>query len=352
MQPLHMKLAWMRGSLSPLARLKRIYTKPFKKFPMNMGTQVMMITPKYFSVNIDAQPTNSFIVKSSEHDKDTLQTMALTEHQHLVQALRDHHIFVHLFENNIPGAMDAMFCNNWISIHHPPETTDHQLVVYPMLLPNRRIEVRQDIIDYIRNRNSAIGIIDLRLPAEASDRERGRERAAESVIDEVADAYLEGTGSMVIDRKNKVIYAALSPRTYLMALKRFAALIGHKLVFFQTSYKRAPIYHTNVLMAIGGTWVVICKEVIAEGCREYVMTNLKESGKTIIEITKQQLQYFCANIIELRNAQGIPYTVMSQCAHDNFSPEQKSHLGNLIVVPFYTIEKYGGGGVRCCITEM
>lgn len=330
----------MRGSLSPLARLKRIYTKPFKKFPMNMGTQVMMITPKYFSVNIDAQPTNSFIVKSSDHDKDTLQDMALMEHSNLVQALRDHHIFVHLFENNIPDAMDAMFCNNWMSIHHPPETADHQLVVYPMLLPNRRIEVRQDIIDYVKSRNPAIGIIDLRMPTD------------QSVTDKVAEAYLEGTGSMVIDRKNKVIYAALSPRTYLMALKRFAALIGHKLVFFQTSYKRAPIYHTNVLMAIGGTWVVICKEVIAEGCREYVMTNLKESGKTIIEITKQQLQYFCANIIELKNAKGIPYTVMSQCAHDNFSPEQKSHLGNLIVVPFYTIEKYGGGGVRCCITEM
>jgi len=294
-----------------------------------------MIRPQFFNVNRDACATNAFIHASTPPPSE-IQERAMQEHNFLIEALQKHSIPVHVFDNTQPDAIDALFCNNWVSVHHPPETEDHRLVLYPMMLENRRIEVRHDICDYITQMYARSGAdmrtIDLRTPLYYN--------------------FLEGTGSLVIDRERRVFYAALSERTHLMMLRKLAEHFNHRIVFFHSEHARKPVYHTNVLMAIGHSWIVICKDAVAPGNQPNLMKDLESSGKTIVEISVDQMRAYCANIIELTSASGQRYTVMSENARKHFTEAQQQVLGNILSVPFDTIEKYGGGGVRCCIAEI
>jgi len=166
-------------------------------------------------------------------------------------------------------------------------------------------------------------------------------------------AFLEGTGSVVYDRYSQTMYVSLSPRSYYWKLMELQKALDYNLVVFQTNYKQSPVYHTNVLLAIGKEWAVLCTSVIvSESEQKKVVSSLQKNGKKVLEISEYQMGCFCGNILEITNREGKVYTVMSQKAHDAFTGEQREALGNLLVVPLDTIERYGGGGVRCCIAEV
>ena len=199
-----------------------------------------------------------------------------------------------------------------------------------MLLNNRKLEVRQDIISDIEKKHPSCKIIDLQKHTKA----------------------LEGTGSMVIDNENKIIYAGISPRTDPSILQEVASHLDYKVVSFYTNYKQTQVYHTNVMMAIGKDWIVICTNVIEQDDLKEVMEHLTKSGKYIIVINTSQMEAFCGNIFEVYDKYNKPYTIMSTRAYKAFKPSQLDMLGHIIHVPLDTIETYGGGGVRCCLTDI
>lgn len=304
---------------------------------VRQASRIMMIKPRYFNVNKEAAKTNIFMRRRILDDVDIIVEMAMQQHDGLHQALIQKKVPVILYDNENTDAPDAVFCNNWITVHHEDEAADRQkhIIVYPMALQNRRIEVRNDIIS-----NLAHGYADPEL-VRIHDMRLGTEGSA-----------LEGTGSMVLDRRNRIVYAALSPRTHLMKLLAFGALMNYEIVYFNTFVEQHPIYHTNVMLSIGEEWIVVCSSVIHESQRERVMEKLAASGRKIIDISVQQMMAFCGNILQVTNADGLPLTVMSDRALGAFTYEQLDQLGDVISVPFDILESYGGGGVRCCMTEV
>lgn len=295
---------------------------------------LLLIRPCHFCVNEQALPTNRFMSVSQQ--KESLQAKALEEHRGLVETLERNHFDVMVYENCLVECPDAVFCNNWFSVHHPEESgkTDSFGIMYPMALPNRRMELREDILyDIQEYYGDSFMFYDLR--------------------DSYEWAFLEGTGSVVYDRYSQTMYVSLSPRSYYWKLMELQKALDYNLVVFQTNYKQSPVYHTNVLLAIGKEWAVLCTSVIvSESEQKKVVSSLQKNGKKVLEISEYQMGCFCGNILEITNREGKVYTVMSQKAHDAFTGEQREALGNLLVVPLDTIERYGGGGVRCCIAEV
>lgn len=300
------------------------------------SNKLFLVSPHHFNINIEALDTNKFMSITSNIEE--VQKKVFNEHNLLYKTLLQHNFDISYFENTNPNTPDAIFCNNWLSIHHPQETGANNSfgIIYNMAIPNRRKEIRNDVLLHIQKMyGDNFHYKDL----------------SKSLIFE--NKFLEGTGSIVFDRYNKTMYVSLSKRSYYWVAKTLAKNLNYKLIVFTSNYNYENIYHTNVMMAIGKKWAVVCKDVITtDDYKNRVINNLKESGKEIIEISIIQMINFCGNIIELVNKEGITYTVMSSTAYYNFTDEQKSILGNIIHVPFNTIEKYGGGGVRCCITEI
>ena len=284
---------------------------------------LLLISPNHFATNYEALETNTFMTSS----KEAIEEQAFLEHNGLIQELSKHNIDFMLYENLNPKTPDALFANNWITVHH----SINKIILYPMFLENRRLEVRNDIVKDLCQIYTSLKVHDLR---------------------DNSNKALEGTGSMVFDHQEKLIYAAISKRTSRSVLQHVSKLLNYKIVPFYTEYKKCPIYHTNVMMAIGKTWVVVCTEVIDSFDKKDIINTIIASKKYLIEVTISQMEAYCCNILEVYNRDGIPYTVMSEKAKNAFSKEQLEILGNIIAVPFDTIETYGGGGVRCCLTEI
>ena len=285
---------------------------------------LLLIRPNHFTTNAQALATNAFMSLT----KEAIDEKAFKEHYGLIQALLNHHIDFILYENINPETPDALFANNWITVHR----SQNKMIIYPMYLENRRLEVRWDIIEDLYKLYPTLKIYDL------------RSRPFHNA--------LEGTGSMVFDDQNKIIYAAVSKRTNESLLRQVGDLLNYHIVSFYTEYKNQPIYHTNVMMAIGKTWAVICTQVIDHDDVREVVQSILNSGKQMIEISTNQMEAFCGNILEVYNRDKVPYTIMSNKAKQAFQPNQLHALGNIIDVPFDIIETYGGGGVRCCLTEI
>jgi len=157
---------------------------------------------------------------------------------------------------------------------------------------------------------------------------------------------------MVMDHDNKIIYASISPRTNELILQHVGDILNYKIVSFYTDYCCKPIYHTNIMMAVGKNWIVICLDVIEKEDISDINYSLAKSNKEIIKISTAQLEAYCGNILEIQDEEGYLYTIMSTKAKNAFHKNQLAILGNIIVVPIDTIEKYGGGGVRCCLTTI
>lgn len=299
---------------------------------MDTTSTILMVRPVNFAFNEQTAHSNAFQDQKKKelevHDK------ALKEFDDFVKILKENGINVLVIEDKPePYSPDSIFPNNWISTH-----ADGKVFIYPMEARNRRFEKRPDILDELRNRFKIESEIDL------------------SYL-ESEGKYLEGTGSMVLDRQNKLAYACISPRTDQKALTIFSDLSGYNPVIFHASDKNGKaIYHTNVMMCIGELFVIICLQSITDlKERKHVSNLLQASGKEIIEISVEQMYHFAGNMLQLKNNKSESILIMSQQAYLSLNKSQLNPLEKycrFVSSPLYTIESSGGGSARCMIAEI
>lgn len=294
---------------------------------------VLLIRPTRFAANAQTAESNRFQdLASSEVDA---QTLAREEFAGLVRALDHAGVQTHVFDDTLePHKPDSIFPNNWVSFH-----ADGTAVLYPMLAPNRRLERRMDVLQGLSARGFRIS------------------RTIDLTVHEQQERYLEGTGSLVLDRLHRIAYACVSPRTDLDVLGDFSQQLDYDLVTFEAyDLGGAPIYHTNVLMCIGTRFAVVCTDVIAAHERAGVLDMLRGAGRAIVEITPRQMYAFAGNMLELRNGKDEPLIALSASACSALTAEQRASLGELcgplVSAPISTIERLGGGSVRCMLAEI
>lgn len=295
---------------------------------------VLMIRPASFCANTQTAESNRFQQPEAQHEN--AQELARSEFDALATALRRAGVRVHIFDDpRQPETPDALFPNNWVSFH-----ADGSVVLYPMMAPNRRLERRLDILESLTATHGfrASRVIDL-------------------TQHEDAGRFLEGTGSLVLDRLNRIAYACLSPRTDLQVLGEFAQQLDYDIVAFEALDRRgAPIYHTNVLMSIGSKFAVVCVESIRPDQRAAVLDSLQATGHVLIEIDHAQMNAFAGNILELSTVKDEAVIALSDSAQQALTPQQRDQLtslaGPLVAASIPTIETLGGGSVRCMLAEI
>jgi len=302
--------------------------------PQSSGS-VLMVRPAKFACNPQTAASNAFQQVPAPAVGNDLQAAALAEFEGLAAALDRAGIEVLIApDSEDPPKPDAIFPNNWVSFHH-----DGTVALYPMLAPNRRWERREEVLEFVV-RGGAFRV----------------SRTVDLSHRESEEKFLEGTGSVVLDRANKVAYACSSPRTDLDVLGEFAQQLDYELMTFDAADGGGrAIYHTNVLLAIGSGFAVICGGSIANGAhRAAVFSKLRSTGHEIVDITQQQMAQFAANVLELASPQG-RLIALSAAALDSLNGTQRASLeshANLVPVPIPTIERVGGGGVRCMLAEI
>lgn len=297
----------------------------------------MMIRPADFHMNQETAVNNFFQQSDKGVPNSEIQQEALNQFDNMVAGLRSHDIEVLVFQDQKDeGTPDSIFCNNWNSFHD-----DGRIFLYPMYAENRRNEIKSRILDTLQANFVVDKTISLRSWVPKNQ-------------------FLEGTGSMILDRQNKLAYASLSDRTHLRVLLDFANQSGYELVTF-TAYQtandmRLPIYHTNVMMCIGEHFSVICLDSIDDQLeKNKVLEYLAKTNKQIIEISEDQCNQFAGNMLQVRNKKGNRFIVMSASAYASLNEEQVQKLssfGKLLHYPLHTIEKYGGGSARCMMAEI
>mgnify|MGYP000161867988 CR=1 FL=1 len=301
--------------------------------PKQSSQSVMMVRPKNFGFDHATAASNSFQDESGADAVQEISRRAVVEFDAAVGKLRANEIVVHVIEDtDTPKKPNAVFPNNWVSFH------GDKVLLYPMLAENRRLERRPEILEILKGKGLQINeVLDI----------SGAENDGK---------YLESTGSMVLDYENRLSYACISSRTDKDVLNQFCELIEFKAVVFEAFDKdQVPIYHTNVLMCIGTQYAVICLEAILEDQRGEVTDSLTQTGHEIVPITMDQMYSFAGNMLELVNAKGETMLVMSNTAYMSLMPDQKGALSKyakLLSVEIPTIEKYGGGSVRCMMCRV
>jgi hypothetical protein len=304
--------------------------------PAHPASAVLMIRPAAFSNNAVTQPTNRFQNARERLDAGQLARAAVREFDALVAALCVHGIDVYAFPGRTTSKLpDEIFPNNWLTTH-----PDGMAVIYPLLAWNRRQERRRDILEQLQLQTDGFRI----------------SRVVDLSFLEANDQYLEGSGSLVFDHANQLAYANLSPRTHVEALKTFARKADYDVIVFDARDRDGQaIYHTNVMMALGQSFAVICLESIAAADQRFrVLGRLERSGREVINITQDQLHSFVGNMLELRGSKG-NVIVLSQQAHAALTEMQIEALerhASLVPVAVDTIEANGGGSVRCMLAEL
>lgn len=299
--------------------------------PQSAGT-VLMVRPARFGFNPQTAPSNSFQQISGQGDQ---HGPALREFDAVTQALERAGVrVIAAADSEMPHKPDAVFPNNWVSFHR-----DGTVVLYPMLAVNRRWERRDDIIEQV----SREGSFRISRTVDLSHREASEE-------------FLEGTGSVVLDRVQRVAYASLSPRTHLDVLGEFAQQLDYQLVTFEAfDAAGAPVYHTNVLMAVGADFAVVCGEAIVQSVhRAAVFSKLRATGHETIDISLHQMHQFAGNLLELAPPGG-NVIALSTTAWRSLNLEQQRTLEShaaIVPVAIPTIERFGGGSVRCMLAEI
>ena len=297
------------------------------------ATAVLLVRPAAFGFNAEAAQSNVFSHASTDPD---FASRALTEFDALATRLSDAGVEVVILDDTAePSKPDAVFPNNWMSTH-----ADGTVVLYPMATAPRRLERR---IDEVRRLLEQRGfqiqrVVDLR-------------------AHELGGRFLEGTGSLVLDRPRRRAYANRSPRTDADVIAVFDGQLDYStLIFDAFDPGGRPIYHTNVLLSLGTRLAVLCLDVVAPKDRDALVADIEASGRTLIELTFAQLRRFGCNLLELRKSNGEPVVALSAKALSNLRPEQVSALetlgGELIEADVPTIEAVGGGSVRCMIAEI
>ena len=300
-----------------------------------LADAVLMIRPVRFESNPQTAESNRFQGRSAKSVEEQ-QAQAVREFDGLAAALRHAGIDVIVVDDTAePHTPDSIFPNNWVSFH-----ADGRVILYPMEAENRRIERRPDIIEAIDSRfgYQVNEVIDL----------SGHEDTGH---------FLEDTGSMVLDRVNRVAYSCLSSRTQLDPLGDFAQRMDYEVVAFDAVDRDGvPIYHTNVLMNIGEELAVICDAAISrEDQRAAVLQRLRDTGHEVLSLDYDQLDAFAGNMLELRTLNGERVVAMSQQAHESLDESQLQRLranGRIVTAPIGTIEASAGGSVRCMLAEI
>ena len=323
----------------------RLSLRPVHTSVSNMAqitNRVMMIKPACFNFNPETAPSNVFQSKIECMTDAQVQEKALLEFHTLVSKLKEVKIQVSIFDDIIKISSDSVFPNNWISFHSECFGSP-KVVLYPMLSEKRRKEKSEEVISHWTK-------------ALNSD-----------LIDyshfELQGKFLEGTGSMVLDRVHRIAYACTSPRTDVDVLNQFCRDFDYTPVVFRSSLSSKDdghlhdVYHTNVMMSVGDTFAIICLESIPdEKERDQVVQSLEKTNKEIITITARQVNEFAGNVLQLASVDGRTHVIMSTRAFNVFTEQQrtliKKHCDSIVSVPLDVIERAGGGGTRCMIAEV
>jgi hypothetical protein len=302
--------------------------------PQSAGA-VLMVRPARFGSNPQTAASNAFQQVAGRAGGRDQQTAVLGEFDALANALERSGVEVLVAADTAdPVKPDAIFPNNWVSFHR-----DGTIALYPLLAPNRRCERRDDILEQVVRQGS------FRVS-----------RTVDLSHREAEEKYLEGTGSVVLDRTNRVAYACSSPRTDLDVLGDFAQQLDYELMSFEAvDGAGLAIYHTNVSMAIGAGFAVVCGESIVKAeHRIAVLSKLRATGHDIVDISRAQMAEFAGNILELTSSSG-NFIALSQRALRSFEPAQRRMLEShaaLLPVSIPNVEWFGGGGVRCMLAEI
>ncbi|HEY5593033.1 MAG TPA: arginine deiminase-related protein [Paludibacter sp.] len=298
---------------------------------------ILMIEPVAFGFNEQTAVNNHFQQKDNSEGLD-IQSHAHAEFREMVDKLRANGIDVIVVQDTLePFTPDSIFPNNWISFHE-----DGRVAIYPMFAENRRAERRSDILDMLTNND--FKILDI----------------VDYTFWERENRFLEGTGSMILDRQYKIAYAALSERTDKDLFLQFCKDFDYKPVCFSSNNtvtgKSFPIYHTNIMMSVAEQYAIICLDAIDNANeRKTVIDSITKTGKEIIEISEEQMKCFAGNMLQVENREGKRFVVMSQSAFDSLTEKQNQRLtfyNEIITVAIPIIEKYGGGSARCMMAEV
>lgn len=299
---------------------------------------VMMVRPFKMEFNSETAEDNHFQKKLDLKPEEATEK-AVSEFDELVAKLREKKIEVVIFQDDaFPETPDSVFPNNWVSFHE-----DGRIAMYPMFSEKRRGERREEMFEIIAD--------DFGYEVKEIEDFSGFE--SEGI-------FLEGTGSMVLDRQNRIAYAAVSNRTDVFVLETFCERFDYEYILFTANQThmgdRVPVYHTNVVLSVGTHFAVVCAASIDdEQERKEVIQSLKKSGKKIIDITEEQRDHFAGNVLEVRNESGNRYCVMSTSAFKSLRPDQVEAIekqAEIIHSPLHTIEALGGGSARCMMTEI
>lgn len=296
---------------------------------------VLMVRPAAFGFNPETAVTNAFQAETALTAAE-VQAQALAEFDGFVAQLRAAGVRVVVFQDpGFPPTPDSLFPNNWVSFH-----PDGTAVLYPMHAPNRRAERRPALLAQVQREVGLplAGILDLSA-AEADDR------------------FLEGTGSLVLDRAHRVAYACRSPRTDAGLAAAWAEKLGYELLLFDaTDATGQPIYHTNVLMSVGENVAVVCFEAIPNPAEAAaVRQRLETTGRAVLAISRAQLAAFAGNMLQVSTAVGTPLLVLSAQAWQALDTDQRALLEaqtRVLTALLDTIERHGGGSARCMLAEV
>lgn len=298
-------------------------------------SRILMIRPVRFGFNEQTAESNAFQdIKLAAQTKDVAQEDALREFDEMVRQLRAIGVDVMVYEDTMdPYTPDSIFPNNWVSFH-----ASGTVVLYPMQAENRRLERRKDIIDDLAGRFHVAKTVDL-------------------THFEKEGKFLEGSGSLVLDRMNKVAFACLSPRTHPDVLAEFGRRTGYRTVQFGAAdVGGKAVYHTNVVMSIADTFAVVCLAAITNPDeRLMVRQELEKLNKRVIDITLEQMAGFAGNMLMVLTQKGQKLLVMSTRAHNALTPKQIDLLDDyatLLHFDLSMIEGNGGGSARCMMAEV
>jgi len=298
---------------------------------MQTTSKVLMIRPLHFVFNEETAVNNSFQVKD---DTGNLTEKAVREFDFFVSELRNQGVDVTVVEDSpAPHTPDAIFPNNWISFHE-----SGTYCLYPMFAPNRRKERKAEVLDIVKKKFHFHKLIDF-------------------TRYESENLFLEGTGSMVLDRENRLAYACISPRTNIEVLDDFCGKLNYRpVVFHSTDESGLAVYHTNVMMCIADRYAVICLDSIPDPAEKKRVTDtIVSSGKEIIGISHAQMNHFAGNMLQLENDRKEKILVMSSAAWQALENDQRQKLSQynrIVHASLQSIETNGGGSARCMIAEV
>ncbi|MBR5056071.1 MAG: amidinotransferase [Bacteroidales bacterium] len=306
---------------------------------MQTTNHILMVRPCHFGYNAETAVNNAFQTISGQVSVNEVSRRAIEEFDCYAGQLRDAGVTVEVMQDTAsPSTPDSIFPNNCFSTHldyRPDGTPVHALVVYPMFAPNRRKEAAKLMV--------------------------GRDSFFDRIVDlssfEKDGIFLEGTGSLVLDRERHLAFACASSRTDAKVLSEWGKMMNYDYFLFDAvDSAGTPIYHTNVMMHVGTSVAVVCLEAVRDGAqRKKLVSLLEECGKTVVEISLAQVASFAGNMLELKSNDGGKVLAMSASAKASLTPAQLDVLqrDTTIVAPdLGTIEKAGGGSARCMIAEI